>query len=126
MYYCLISYSEKKYCNYTEIIFLLNLYKSNYYLLYEASRDAGAQSVTINATGCWFDPHSRKCHIYLNLYFNFFTLKSRQSAAFSITTRQPLPPEFGGKWEKKRLNTSLPLPAGYSVKLIFNLLLAHY
>ena len=26
----------------------------------EASRDAGAQSVTVEPTGCGFDPHSRR------------------------------------------------------------------
>ena len=40
----------------------------------EASRSAGAQSATVNATGCGFDPHSRKLNIYLNLYFHFFAL----------------------------------------------------
>ena len=30
------------------------------YPLNKASRGAGAQSVTVNATGCGFDPHSRK------------------------------------------------------------------
>ena len=43
----------------------------------EASRGAGAQSVTVNATCCGFDPHSKKLNISLNLYFNFFALVSR-------------------------------------------------
>ena len=34
----------------------------------EASRGARAQSVTVNATGCGFDPHS-KCNIYLKFIF---------------------------------------------------------
>ena len=49
-------------------------------------RDAGAQSVTLNATGCGFDPHSRKCNIYLNIYFHFFSRLSRHSAALSAST----------------------------------------
>ena len=28
-----------------------------------------AQGHTVNATGCGFDPHSKKWNIYLNLYF---------------------------------------------------------
>ena len=40
----------------------------------EASRGAGAQSVTVKPTGCGFDPHSRRWNIYLNLYFHFFAL----------------------------------------------------
>ena len=34
-----------------------------FYLMYgfsEASRGAGAQSVTVKSTGCGFDPHSRR------------------------------------------------------------------
>ena len=52
----------------------------------EAGRVAGAQSVTVNATGCGFDPHSRKLNIYLHLYFHFFALVLRQCAAFSSVT----------------------------------------
>ena len=44
------------------------------FLFYEASRDAEAQSVTVNATGCGFDLRSRK----RNLYFHFFALVTRQ------------------------------------------------
>ena len=35
----------------------------------EASRGAGALSVSIDATGCGLYSHSGKCNIYLNLYF---------------------------------------------------------
>ena len=85
----------------------------------ESSRGAVAQSVT----GCGFDPYSRRWNIYLNLYFHFFALVSRQSAALSPATQHAMPPEIGRKWGTECLNTSLPLPtllcAGYSVKLIY-------
>ena len=45
----------------------------------EASRGAAAQSGTVKPTGCGFDLHSRRWNIYLNLYFHFFALVSRQS-----------------------------------------------
>ena len=54
--------------------------------VHEASRGAGAQSVIVNATCCGFDPHSQKLNIYLNLYFHFSALVSRQSAALSSAT----------------------------------------
>ena len=66
-------------------------------LKFEASRGAGAQSVAVNATGCGFDSHSKKLNIYLNLYFRFFTLVSRQRAALSSGTQHAMPPEFGGR-----------------------------
>ena len=56
-------------------------------LLIEASRGAGAQGVTVKLTVCGFDPHSRRCNIYLNLYFYFFALVSRTSAALSSATQ---------------------------------------
>ena len=43
-----------------------------FHCIIEASRGAGAQSVTVK-TGGGFNPHSRKLNIYLHLYFNFFT-----------------------------------------------------
>ena len=61
----------------------------------------------------------RKCNIYLHLYYHFFALVSRQSAALSSAT--PPIPDFDGKWGSECLNTSILLPtllcAGYSVKL---------
>ena len=82
-----------------------------------ASRGAAAQSVTVNPTGCGFDPYSRRWNIYLNLYFHFFALVSRQ------TTQHAMPPEFDRKWGTECLNTRFRLPtllfAGYSVKLFF-------
>ena len=86
-----------------------------------ASRGAGAQSVTVKTTGCGFDPHTRRWNIYLNLYFHFFALVSRTSAALSSATQHAVRPEFGRKWGTECLNTRFPLPtllcAGYSVKL---------
>ena len=89
----------------------------------EAGRGAAARGVTAKPTGCGFDLHSRRWNIYLNLYFHFFALVSRLSAALSSATRHAMPPEFGRKRGKECLNTRFPLPtllcAGYSVKLFF-------
>ena len=43
----ILMYVEQQFCQ------VISLY-------YQNSRDAGAQSVTVKATGCGFDPHSRK------------------------------------------------------------------
>ena len=59
--------------------------------MYEASRNAEAQSVTIKSTGCGFDPHSRKRNIYLHLYFHFYALVQRQRAALSSATQHTMP-----------------------------------
>ena len=89
----------------------------------EDSRGAWLQSGIVNATGCGFHPHSRKWNIYLNLYFHFFALVSRQRAALSSATEHAIPPEFSGMWRTECLNTRFHLPtllyAGYSVKLIY-------
>ena len=81
-------------------------------------------------TGCGSDPHSRRRNIYLNLYFHFFALVSRQSAALSSATQHAMPPEFGRKWGTECLNTRFPLPtllrAGYSVKLILILFFSFF
>ena len=86
----------------------------------EAVVAQGHKDVTVS-DGCGFDPHSRKSNIYLNLYFHFFALVARQSAKFSSATQNAMPPELGGKWKTKYLNTRLLLPtllcARYSVKL---------
>ena len=99
---------------------------TNFATIKEASRGAAARSVTAKPTGCVFDPHSRRWNIYLNLYFHLFALVSRLSAALSSATQHAMPPEFGGKWGTKCLNTRFPLHillcAGYSVKLILILL----
>ena len=85
------------------------------------------RGVTVKPTGCGFDPHSRRWNIYLNLYLHFFALMSRLSAALSSATQHAMPPEFGRKWGTECLKTRFPLPtllcAGYSVKLIFYLIL---
>ena len=56
---------------------------------------------------------------------------SRQSAALSPATQHTMPPELGGKWGTKCLNTRFSLPtllyAGYSVKLnLFYILIIRY
>ena len=93
------------------------------YFIVEAGRDAEAQGVTVKSTDCGLVPQSRKWNIYLHLYFHFFALVSRHSAALSSTSQHAMPPEFGGKWGTECLNTRFPLPtllcAGYSVKLFF-------
>ena len=89
----------------------------------EASRGTAAQSVTVKATGCGFNSHSGRWNIYLNLYFHFFALVSRLSAALRSATQHAIPPEFGRKWGTECFNTRFPLPtllcAGYSVKPIY-------
>ena len=91
-------------------------------LLFKAGRGAAARGVTVKPTGCGFGPHSRRWNIYFNLYFHFFALVSRLSAALSSATQHAMPPESGRKWATECLNTRFPLPillcAGYSVKLI--------
>ena len=57
------------------------------------------KKLALNATGCRYDSHSRKCNIYLNLYFHFFALVSRQSAALSSATQHAMRPKFDGNWE---------------------------
>ena len=93
------------------------------YYYVEASRGAVGQSVTVKLTVCGFNPHSRRCNVYLNLYFHFFALVSRQSSALSFASQHAMPPESGRKWGAECLNTRFPLPtmlcAGYSVKPIF-------
>ena len=88
-----------------------------------ASRGAAARGVTVKPTGCGFDPHSRRWNICLNLYFHFFALVSKLSAALSSATQHAMPPEFSRKWGTECLNTRFPLAtllcAGYSVKLIY-------
>ena len=89
---------------------------SNFVLTFKAQRPVVAQGhecVTVNVTGCWFDPHSKKINIYINLYFHFLLVK-RQSAA--LPSRILLTECF---------NTMFSLPillcAEHSVKLIKHL-----
>ena len=63
------------------------------------------------STGCGFDPRSRRCNIYLNIYFHFLALVSRQSAALSSATQHAMAPELGRKWGTECLSLgSLFLP----------------
>ena len=78
---------------------------------YEANRGAVARSVTVKSTGCGFDPHSRRWSIYLNVYFHFFALVTRLSAALSSATHHAMPPEFTETGERSVLTLgSLCLP----------------
>ena len=80
------------------------------------SRGAAAQSVTVKPTGCGFDLHSRRWNIYLNLYFHFFALVSRQSATLSSAEKNSA--ESGTECFSTRFPLPTLLRAGYSVKLI--------
>ena len=89
--------------------------------------------MTVKPTGCGFDPHSRRWNIYLNLYYHFFVMVSRQSAALSSATQHAMPSDSGRKWGTECLNIMLPPPtllcAGYSMKLIkypWSVILCHY
>ena len=76
----------------------------------EVSRGAAARSVTVKPNGCWFDPHSRRWNIYINLYFHFFALVSRLSAALSSATQHCLQNSAeSGEWNVLTLS-SLCLP----------------
>ena len=100
----------------SELIFFLKKYSDEKYS--EGSRGAAAQNVTVKLTGCRFNAHSTRLNIYLNLYFHFFALVSRQSMALSTATQYAMPPESSRKWRTECLNTSIAPPVGYSVKLM--------
>ena len=72
----------------------------------------GHNCVTVNATGCGFDPHSSKLNMYLNVYIHFFALVSRQIAALSSATQHAISPESGGKLGTEWLGT-LGVPNAY-------------
>ena len=74
-----------------------------FYFLVEVSRGAAARSVTVKPIGCGFDPHLRRWNIYLNVYFHFFALVSRLSAALSSATQHAMPPKFGRNAERSVL-----------------------
>ena len=66
----------------------------------KASRGAGAQSVTVNATISGFDPHSKKGNIYLikfNIKFPFlrFGVEAKHAVEFRHSTRN-----VSGIWKK--------------------------
>ena len=91
------------------------------------SRAAAAQSVTVNLLVVGSIPtRGDEIFTYLNLYFHFFALVSRQSAALNSATQHIMPPEFGRKWRTVCFIIRFPLPtllcAGCSVKLDKNLL----
>ena len=65
-----------------------------------------AQSVTVKPTGCGFDPHSRKWNIYLNLYFNFFALVSRQKRGVKFRHSTRNTSRTRRKWGTECLNIS--------------------
>ena len=64
----------------------------------EASRSAGVQVSDCKRDWLWVQ-------FLFNLYFNFFALVSRQSAALRSTTQHAMLLEFGEKWETECLNT---------------------
>ena len=93
--------------------------KNKYHL--EASRGAGAQSVSVNRLVVGVIP-TRGDDIYIYIYIFIFSLWCRgESAALSSATQHTMPPEIGGKWGTECLNTKFPLPtllcAGYRMKL---------
>ena len=49
----------------TVVTYIYEYREKIYILVLEASRGAGAQSVTVKSTGCEFDPHLRKWYIYI-------------------------------------------------------------
>ena len=53
--------------------------------------------MTVNVSDCGFDSHSR--NIYLNVYFHFFALVSRQSVTLGFINEHAMAPEFSGKKE---------------------------
>ena len=64
-------------------IVLYTIVYCNIFIVYifEASRGASAQSVTVNATDHRFDSHLKKIKYYtLYIYFHFFALVLRQTA----------------------------------------------
>ena len=83
--------------------------------------------MTVESTGCGFDPNSRKRNIYLNLYFHFFALKSevKSGVEFRHSTRNTsqIRQKVGNGVSYLLTYTRFPLPtlltAGYSVKLFF-------
>ena len=57
-------------------IFKRNVAKFLYFIIViDGSHGTGAQSVIVSASGCGFDPLSRRWNIYLNLYFHFFSIQ---------------------------------------------------
>ena len=82
--------------------------------------------VTVNVTGCGFDPYSKKLIIYLNLFVHSFALVSRKNAALSSAIQLAMSPDFGGKYETECLSTIFPLRTQLvtdipnTLKILFN------
>ena len=68
----------------------------------EASRGAGAQGCDSKRGRLWI-PFPLEEMKYSIFPFSSLPLLSRQSAALSSTNQHPMPPEFGGKWERSVL-----------------------
>ena len=62
----------------------------------------------------------------LNLYFDFFALVSRLSAALSSATQHAMPPELGRTWETECLNTRFPAVSGIQREADFDSILLIY
>ena len=58
------------------------------YLYIEASRGAGAQSVTVKSTGCEFDAHSKRKKYLLTFIFSFlrFSVEAKCGVEFRHST----------------------------------------
>ena len=56
----------------------------------------------------WVRSPLEEMNIYLNVYFHFFALLSRQSAALSFSNHAMPNPELSRKWETECLNTRFP------------------
>ena len=65
---------------------------------------------TVHATGCGFDAHSKELNIYLNVYFHFFALLSRQNAALNPNNTQCLQ----NSAESRKRNVLTLVPSAYS------------
>ena len=72
--------------------------------------------VTVNATGCGLNPHSRKWNIYWNFYFISSLWCRRWDPSFNTQCLN------SAENRERSLTTKFPLPtlqcAGYSVKLL--------
>ena len=88
----------------------------------EASRGAGAQSVTVKSTGSGVRSPLEEVKYLFKFIFPFLRSSVEQSAALNSSIQLKIPPELVRKSGTECLNTRLPLPtllcAGYSVKLI--------
>ena len=94
-------------------------------IYFEASRGAGAQSVTVKPTGCGFDPHSRRWNIYFNLYFHFIALVSNTAQCWVLPINTQCLQNSAESGERSVLTIGslcLLCQCVYSVKLIYIIL----